>query len=156
MTVYSTSTPRGINHAAVTTVGYTSRWILWVHFLTLSSFPANNRDFKNLKGTWHQMHARSGQLQGVFGFLKPLIHVWILVWSWSVDKNDPVQSPYQPALCLHSFSSLLQSLDWRALKKKGKSKFIMSSLSKQEGNSLGDLRLWERQVAPSVQMASMK
>ena len=36
------------------------------------------------------MHARSGQLQGIFGFLKPLIHVWILVWSWSVDKNDPV------------------------------------------------------------------
>ena len=41
------------------------------------------------------MHARSGQLQGIFGFLKPLIHVWILVWSWSVDKNDPVQARCQ-------------------------------------------------------------
>ena len=36
------------------------------------------------------MHARSGQLQGIFGFLRPLIHVRILVWSWSVDKNDGV------------------------------------------------------------------
>ena len=62
----------------------------WKYFLTLNSFPAQIRKFKNLKGTWHQMHARSGQLQGIFGFLKPLIHVWILVWSWSVDKNDPV------------------------------------------------------------------
>ena len=40
------------------------------------------------------MHARSGQLQGIFGFLKPLIHVWILVWSWSVDKNDPVDAKF--------------------------------------------------------------
>ena len=45
------------------------------------------------------MHARSGQLQGIFGFLKPLIHVWILVWSWSVDKNDPVISG--PVVDLH-------------------------------------------------------
>ena len=36
------------------------------------------------------MHARSGQLQGIFGFLRPLIHVRILVWSWSVDKNNGV------------------------------------------------------------------
>ena len=36
------------------------------------------------------MHARSGQLQGIFGFLRPLIHDRILVWSWSVDKNDGV------------------------------------------------------------------
>ena len=36
------------------------------------------------------MHAHSGQLQGIFGFLRPLIHVRILVWSWSVDKNDGV------------------------------------------------------------------
>ena len=62
----------------------------WKYFLTLNSFPAQIRKFKNLKGTWHQMHARSGQLQGIFGFLRPLIHVRILVWSWSVDKNDGV------------------------------------------------------------------
>ena len=51
----------------------------WKSFFTLNGFPPPMRDFKNLKGTWHQMHARSGQLQGIFGFLKPLIHVWILV-----------------------------------------------------------------------------
>ena len=47
-------------------------------FLTLTSFPAQIRDFKNLKGIWHQMLARSSQLQVIFGFLKPLFHVQIL------------------------------------------------------------------------------
>ena len=62
----------------------------WKYFLTLTSFPAQIRDFKNLKGIWHQMLARSCQLQVIFGFLKPLFHVQILDWSWSVDKNDGV------------------------------------------------------------------
>ena len=30
------------------------------------------------------------QLQGIFGFLKPLFHVHILDWSWSIDKNNGV------------------------------------------------------------------
>ena len=49
-------------------------------FLTLNSFPANIRDFKNVKGTWHQMLACSRQLQGIFGLIKPLLHGQILVY----------------------------------------------------------------------------
>ena len=62
----------------------------WKYFFTLTSFPDEIRDFTNLKGTWHQMLLCPHQLQGILGFLKPLFHVQILDWSWSVDKNDDV------------------------------------------------------------------
>ena len=63
----------------------------WKYFLTLTFFPSQIRNFKNLKGIWHQMQSCPCQLQGIFGFLKPLFHVQIVDWSWSVDKNDGVQ-----------------------------------------------------------------
>ena len=49
------------------------------------------RDFKHLKGTWHQMIARSHQLQGIFGLLKPFIHVHILICFVDVYQNHGVQ-----------------------------------------------------------------
>ena len=58
----------------------------WKSFLTLTSIPTHIRDFKNLKGTWHHMLACSRQLQGVFGLLKPLLHVQI--WAWNVAVNS--------------------------------------------------------------------
>ena len=63
----------------------------WKSFLTLNSFPAPIRDFKNLKGTWHQMLARSRQLQGIFGLLKPFLHVQILICFVDVYQNHGVQ-----------------------------------------------------------------
>ena len=62
----------------------------WKYFLTLNSFPAPIRDFKNLKGTWHQMLARSRQLQGIFGLLKPFLHVQILICFVDVYQNHGV------------------------------------------------------------------
>ena len=62
----------------------------WKSFLTLNSFPAHIRDFKNLKSTWHQMLARSHQLQGIFGLLKPFIHVQILICFVDVYQNHGV------------------------------------------------------------------
>ena len=62
----------------------------WKSFLTLTSFPAQIRDFKNLKGTWHQMLARSRQLQGIFGLLKPFLHVQILICFVDVYQNHGV------------------------------------------------------------------
>ena len=56
------------------------------------------------------MHARSGQLQGIFGFLKPLIHVWILVWSWSVDKNDGVLKDPNVCHLIHEIKLLKKNL----------------------------------------------
>ena len=67
----------------------------WKYFLTLNSFPAPIRDFKNLKGTWHQMLARSRQLQGIFGLLKPFLHVQILICFVDVYQNHGVDcNPY--------------------------------------------------------------
>ena len=63
----------------------------WKSFLTLTSFPAQMRDFKNLKGTWHQMLARSRQLQGIFGLLKPFLHVQILICFVDVYQNHGVE-----------------------------------------------------------------
>ena len=62
----------------------------WKSFLNLNSFPAHIRDFKNLKSTWHQMLARSHQLQGIFGLLKPFIHVHILICFVEVYQNHGV------------------------------------------------------------------
>ena len=65
----------------------------WKSVLTLNSFPAPIRDFKNLKGTWHQMLARSRQLQGIFGLLKPFLHVQILICFVDVYQNHGVVKP---------------------------------------------------------------
>ena len=62
----------------------------WKSFLTLNSFPAQIRDFKNLKGSWHQMLARSRQLQSIFGLLKPLLHVQIWCQSVAFFQNHSV------------------------------------------------------------------
>ena len=62
----------------------------WKSFLTLTSFPAQIRDFKNLKGTWHQMLARSRQLQSIFGLLKPLLHDQIWCQSVAFFQNHGV------------------------------------------------------------------
>ena len=70
----------------------------WKYFLTLNSFPAPIRNFKNLKGTWHQMLACSRQLLGIFGFIKPLLHGQILVYFVDVSQNDGVF----PSVCLWS------------------------------------------------------
>ena len=63
----------------------------WKSFLTLTSFLAKISDFKNLKGTWHQMLARSRHLQGIFGLLKPFLHVQILICFVDVYQNHGVQ-----------------------------------------------------------------
>ena len=65
----------------------------WKSFLTLTSFLAPISDFKNLKGTWHQMLARSRQLQGIFGLLKPFLHVQILICFVDVYQNHGVVEP---------------------------------------------------------------
>ena len=62
----------------------------WNSFLTLNSFPAHIRDFKNLKGIWHQMLARSHQLQSIFRLLKPFLHVQIWCQSVAVFQNHGV------------------------------------------------------------------
>ena len=62
----------------------------WKSFLTLNSFPAHIRDFKNLKGTWHQMLARSRQLQSIFGLLKPFLHGQIWCQSVTLFQNHGV------------------------------------------------------------------
>ena len=41
------------------------------------------------------MLARSCQMQGIFWLFKPLIHVQIMVWKWSVDMNDGVYDKRQ-------------------------------------------------------------
>ena len=68
----------------------------WKSFLTLISFPANFRDFKNLKGTWHQMLARSHQLQSIFGLLKPFLHGQIWCQSVALFQNHGVLSDIMP------------------------------------------------------------
>ena len=62
----------------------------WNSFLTLTSFPANMRYFKNLKGTWHQMLARSHQLQSIFGLSKPFLHGQIWCQSVALFQNHGV------------------------------------------------------------------
>ena len=62
----------------------------WNSFLTLTSFPAPMRHFKNLKGTWHQMLARSRQLQSIFGLLKPFLHGQIWCQSVAFFQNHGV------------------------------------------------------------------
>ena len=63
-------------------------------FFDFELFPAHIRDFKNLKSTWHQMLARSHQLQGIFGLLKPFIHVHILICFVEVYQNHGVSQLY--------------------------------------------------------------
>ena len=58
--------------------------------MTLNSFLAHISDFKNLKGTWHQMLARSRQLEGIFGLLKPFLLVQILICFVDVYQNHGV------------------------------------------------------------------
>ena len=65
----------------------------WNSFLTLNSFPAHIRDFKNLKGIWHQMLARCHQLQSIFRLLKPFLHVQIWSQSVAVFQNHGVFLP---------------------------------------------------------------
>ena len=79
----------------------------------LDSFPAHIRDFKNLKGIWHQMLARSHQLQSIFRLLKPFLHVQIWCQSVAVFQNHGVLGLYLLAFevpdrrlkLLHSFIS---------------------------------------------------
>ena len=59
--------------------------------MTLNSFPAQIRDFQNLKGTWHQMLARSRKLQSIFGLLTHLLLVQIGSKSVVVFQNHCVQ-----------------------------------------------------------------
>ena len=61
-----------------------------LHRLFAQLFAAQRGDFKNLKGIWHQMLSCSRQLQGIFGFLKPLFYAQIWLWNVSVSKNDVV------------------------------------------------------------------
>ena len=67
----------------------------WKSCLTLNSFPAHIRDFKNLKGIWHQMLARSHQLQSIFRLLKPFLPVQIWCQSVAVFQNHGVVSQDQ-------------------------------------------------------------
>ena len=62
----------------------------WKSFLTLTSFPAPIRHFKNLKGTWDKNLSCSHQLQSNFQLLKPLLHAQILIWNVSVSQKDGV------------------------------------------------------------------
>ena len=66
----------------------------WKSFLTLTSYPAQMRDFKNLKGTWHQMLARSRQLQSIFGLLEPFLHGQIWCQSVALFQNHGVHVLY--------------------------------------------------------------
>ena len=59
--------------------------------MTLNSFLAHISDFKNLKSIWHEMLARSRQLEGIFGLLKPFLLVQILICFVDVYQNHGVQ-----------------------------------------------------------------
>ena len=48
-------------------------------FFTLTSFPAQIRDFKNLKGTWHKKELSWHYQKGIFGLPIPLLHVQITI-----------------------------------------------------------------------------
>ena len=58
----------------------------WKSFLTLNSFPAPIRGKKSLQATYKTLY-RSHQVQSNFWFLKPLLHVQILMSNWSVDQK---------------------------------------------------------------------
>ena len=62
----------------------------WKSFLTLTSFPAPIRHFKNLKGTWDKNLSCSHQLQSNFQLLKPLLHAQIFIWNVSLSQKDGV------------------------------------------------------------------
>ena len=65
----------------------------WKSFLTLNSFPAHMRYFKNLKSTWHKNLSCSCQLQTIFWSLTPHLHVLIIIWNVYVSQKDGVKSP---------------------------------------------------------------
>ena len=62
----------------------------WKSFLTLNSFPAHMRYFKNLKSTWHKILSCSCQLQTIFWSLTPHLHVLIMIWNVYVSQKDGV------------------------------------------------------------------
>ena len=62
----------------------------WKSFLTLNSFPAHMRYFKNLKSTWHKNLSCSCQLQTIFWSLTPHLHVLIMIWNVYVSQKDGV------------------------------------------------------------------
>ena len=64
----------------------------WKSFLTLNSFPAHIRYFKNLKSTWHKTLSCSCQLQTIFWSLTPHLHVLIMIWNVYVSQKDGVHS----------------------------------------------------------------
>ena len=64
----------------------------WKSFLTLNSFPAHMRYFKNLKSTWHKNLSCSCQLQTIFWSLTPHLHVLIMIWNVYVSQKDGVVS----------------------------------------------------------------
>ena len=62
----------------------------WKSFLTLNSFPAHSRYFKNLKSTWHKTLSCSCQLQTIFWSPTPHLHVLIMIWNVYVSQKDGV------------------------------------------------------------------
>ena len=62
----------------------------WKSFLTLNSFPAHMRYFKNLKSTWHKNLSCSCQIQTIFWSLTPHLHVLIMIWNVYVSQKDGV------------------------------------------------------------------
>ena len=77
--------------------------------MTLTSFPAHIRDFKNLKGIWHQILARFRQLQSIFGLLKPLLHGQILICFVDISQNDGVGYPLDVVTMVNHISVLKES-----------------------------------------------
>ena len=51
------------------------------YLINLTYFPAQIRGFKNLKGTWHKKEPSWLCQKGIFGILKPLLHVQMAISS---------------------------------------------------------------------------
>merc|ERR1712027_2431 len=81
----------------------------WKSFLTLNSFPAHMRYFKNLKSTWHKNLSCSCQLQTIFWSLTPHMS-WKRVQSqkdfqlWFAERkahwSEPESIRFPPNLVL--------------------------------------------------------
>ena len=83
----------------------------WKSFLTLNSFPAHSRYFKNLKSTWHKILSCSCQLQTIFWSVTPHLHVLIMIWNVYVSQKDGVH--FGMSLCNPLKDNKLPSTRWK-------------------------------------------